>query len=126
MKTTLTFNHLQAERDPNKDLERHMELEYPMDLFIEDVKRIGDSRAVVSFTLRAATNPEVASFSISGELYVEGSADEVSSAITPAGREPPMIWKSIYHESVNIMMVLAKVIEVPFPIPKIGGLIVDG
>ena len=124
MKTELTFNCLQAERDANKEL-RDGRLDYPMDLFIKEVKRIDDKRAVVTFTLNSATNPEVASFSISGELLVEGTADEVSAAISPTGKEPPTVWKNIYHESVNIMMVLAKVIEVPFPTPNIGGLVVD-
>lgn len=125
MKTMLTFNCLQAEKDANKDLERNARLEYPMDLFIKEVKRINNTSAVVSFTLSSSTNPEVATFSISGELLLEGSDDEISSAIAPSGREPPSVWKNIYHESVNIMMVLAKVIEVPFPTPNIGGLVVD-
>ena len=124
MKTILSFNALQAEKDANRGMGTRR-LEYPMDLIIKEVKRLDDARAVVSFTLSSATNPEVASFSISGELSIEGSVDEVSAAMSPEGREPPSIWKSIYQESVNVMMILAKVIEVPFPTPNIGGLTVD-
>jgi hypothetical protein len=124
MKTILTFNCLQAERDANKKL-RDERFEYPMDLYIKEVKRIDDKRAVVAFTLNSSTKPEVASFSVSGDLCIEGTAEEVSSAIAPIGKDPPVIWKNIYHECVNIMTVLAKFIEVPFPTSNIGDLIGD-
>jgi hypothetical protein len=119
MKTILSFNYLQAEKDANKDLERNARLEYPMDLFIKEVKRINSGSAVITFTLSSSTNPEVASFSVSGELQIEGSDDEVSTALSPTGGEPPSIWKSIYNESVNIITLLAKVINVPFPASNI-------
>ena len=114
LKTVLSFNYLQAERDANRRL-RDMRLEYPMDLFIEQVKLIEDRKAIISFTMKSATNPEVASFSVTGELRVEGTPEEISSALTQVDENPPAIWKDIYRDGVKVMVSLAKIIDIPFP-----------
>jgi hypothetical protein len=121
MKTVLSFNYLQAERDANRRL-RDMRLEYPMDLFIEQVKLVEDRKAIISFRMKSATNPEVASFSVSGELRAEGTPEEISSALMQVDENPPAIWKDIYRDCINVMISLAQIIDIPFPSPSMDDL----
>jgi hypothetical protein len=121
MKTVLSFNYLQAERDANKRLS-DMRLEYPMDLFIEQVKLVDNRKALISFKMKSGTRPEVASFSVSGELRVEGTPEEISSALMQVNDNPPAIWKDIYRDSINSLISLAKIIDIPFPSPSMEDL----
>jgi len=125
MKLLLNFNHIQAAREASKDFERDTTIEYPMDLYIQGVKKENDNRAIISFRLQTTTNPEVASFTLSGDLLLEGTGEEVEIWTTPSTKGPPKVWKHIYQESMNILTVLAKVIDIPFPTPKIGGIEID-
>jgi len=121
MKTVLSFNYLQAERDANRRLS-DMRLEYPMDLFIEQVKLVDNRKALISFKMKSATRPEVASFSVSGELRVEGTPEEISSALMQVNDNPPAIWKDIYRDCINALISLAKIIDIPFPSPNMEDL----
>lgn len=121
MKTVLSFNYLQAERDANRRLS-DMRLEYPMDLFIEQVKLIDNRKAIISFKMKSATSPEVASFSVSGELRAEGTPEEISSALMQVNDDPPAIWKDIYRDCINVLISLAKIIDIPFPSPSMEDL----
>jgi len=114
MKLVMNLKGFHAEKRAEDDLERRTTLEYPMYLYIQGIRQIGESRAIVPFSLKTVTHPEVASFNISGELLIEGSMEEIETLINPAGKQPPKVWKKIYQESVNILTVLANVIEVPF------------
>jgi len=125
VKLVMNFHHVQAEREASKDFERGTAIEYPVDLYIQEVRQEDDSRAVVSFRLETTTNPEIASFTLSGDLLLMGTEEEIAIWTTTSGREPPKVWKHIYQESMNILTVLAKVVEVPFPTPKIGGIVID-
>ncbi|MFH0896675.1 MAG: hypothetical protein V1850_01320 [Candidatus Bathyarchaeota archaeon] len=121
MKLSVTFNHIQAEREDSKDLSRDATIEYPVDMYIQEVKKEGSNRTVISFRLQTKTSPEIASFSLAGNLLLEGTEDEIDVLTTPSAKGPPQIWKYVYQESMNILTVLANVIDIPFPTPKIGG-----
>ena len=125
MKISINFNHIQAAREDLKDISRDTTIEYPVDLYIQEVKHDGEDRAVISFKLETKTSPDVANFTLSGNLLLEGSEDEVGMWTTPAANGPPKVWRHIYQESMNILTVLANVIDIPFPTPKIGGIEVD-
>ena len=114
MDSAITFNCVHAEKDSSKTFERNGS-ECPFDLFIDEVRRMGDTRAVVTFTLRSSTKLGVVNFRVAGEIALQGSRDEISSAISSSGKEPPLIWKSIYDESHSLLVTLAKMIGVPFP-----------
>jgi len=114
MNSAIKFNCVHAEKDSSKTFERNGSV-YPFDLFIDEVRRMGDTEAIVIFTLRSSTKLGVASFHVSGEMMLQGSGDEISSAISSSGKEPPLIWKSIYDESYSILITLTKMIGVPFP-----------
>jgi hypothetical protein len=114
MKNAITFNCVHAEKESSRTFERNGS-EYPFDLFIDEVRRMGDTKAIVTFTLRSSTRLGAASFHVAGEMMLQGSRDEVSSAISSSGKEPPLIWKSIYDESHSLLVTLAKMIGVPFP-----------
>ena len=121
MKLAVRFNRIQAEREDGKDFNRNTILEYPMDLYIQEVKQEDDDRVIISFMLQTKTSPEIANFTLSGSLIVEGTEDEIEVVTTPRAKGPPQVWKHIYQESMNILTVLAGVIEIPFPTQKIGG-----
>jgi len=125
MKMLLNFNQVQAEREPSKDFGRDSTIEYPMDLYIQSVKKEEDKKTVVSFRLQTTTSPEIASFTLTGDILLMGTDEEVEDWTMHTGREPPKVWKYIYQESMNILAIMAKVIEVPFPIPEIGGITID-
>lgn len=125
MKLSINYNHLQAEKNSNLDINRNSTVEYPMDLYIQNMEQIGENHVIIPFSLKTSTQPEIANFTITGELFVEGTPDEVLAFIEPIGKDPPKVWRKIYQESVNLLTVLAKVIEVPFPAPKMGGITVD-
>lgn len=125
MRMVVNINHIRAEKGSDDDLERQSIVEYPMDLYIREVKETGLGRVSIPFSLETKTSPQVASFMVSGELLVSGSEEEVEALTAPTGREPPKVWKMIYQETVNILSVLARVIEVPFPAPNMGGVTVD-
>lgn len=125
MKLLLNFHHVKAEREVSKDFGRDTIIEYPVDLYIQEVKQEDDTRAIVSFRLQTTTNPEIASFTLSGDLLLVGTEEEVATWTTPSRREPPKVWRHIYQESMNILTILAKVIDVPFPTPKIGEITIE-
>ena len=124
MKTEVEFTTLQAERETGKKIKRFEALEYPMDLYIQEVQRVAASKAVVPFTLQTVTKPEVASFTVHGVMAMEGTADEVDDWITPRDSQPPKVWQDVYQAAANVLAVMAKVLEVPFPMPQIGGITV--
>jgi hypothetical protein len=124
MKREIEFTTLQAERETRKRITRYGTLEYPMDLYIQEVQRVAASRAVVPFTLKTVTKPEVASFTVHGVMSMEGTADEVDDWIAPHDSQPPKVWQDVYQATANVLAVMAKVLEVPFPMPKIGGITV--
>ena len=124
MKCEIEFTTLQAEREMRKRTHRFEALEYPMDLYIQEVQRVAASKAVVPFTLQTVTKPEVASFTVHGVMAMEGTADEVDDWITPRDGQPPKVWRDVYQAAANVLAVMAKVLEVPFPMPQIGGITV--
>ena len=124
MKREIEFTTLQAEREMRKKIHRYEALEYPMDLYIQEVQRVAAKKAVVPFTLRTVTKPEVASFTVHGVMAMEGTADEVDDWITPRDSQPPKVWQDVYQAAANVLSVMAKVLEVPFPMPQIGGITV--
>lgn len=107
-----------------KKIHRYEALEYPMDLYIQEVQRVAAKKAVVPFTLQTVTKPEVASFTVQGVMSMEGTADEVDDWITPHDRQPPKVWQDVYQAAANVLSVMAKVLEIPFPTPQIGGITV--
>ncbi len=125
MELSLNFHQIQAEREGRKEFGRDLVIEYPMDLYIQGVKHEDDGKAVVSFRLQTTASPDVASFILAGDLSLSGTEEEVRLWTTPTREGPPKVWRHIYQEGINILTVLAKVIDVPFPIPEIGGITVD-
>ena len=119
MKTETQVNLLTVQREVNQDNMRTADLEFPMDLYIQEVKREGTKRAIVSFTFKAVTNPEFASFIISGTMSLEGKPVEIEEWITPVRGEPPKVWKQVYKETVGILNVMAKAVNTPFPVAEI-------
>jgi hypothetical protein len=115
LNSAITFKCIRAEKDSQSDFEKDMS-EYPLDLFIDEVRRIGDAKAIVSFTLRSSAKTGLASFHIAGEMHLQGSQSEISAAVSSSGKEPPSIWKSIYDESYKMLIALAKLIDVPLPL----------
>ena len=122
MKTEVEFTTLKAERETRKKITRFEELEYPMDLYIQEVQRTTDSKAIVPFTLKTVTKPEVASFTVHGIMSMEGTTDEMDDWITPHDSQPPKVWRDVYQAAANVIAVMAKILEVPFPMPTIGGI----
>jgi hypothetical protein len=121
MKQLLSFDRIQAEREDVKDLGRDAAIEYTVDVYIQEVKRETKNRTTISFIIQTKTNPEFANFTLCGNLFLEGTEDEIEVLTVPSSKGPPQVWKNIYQESMNILTVLANVIDIPFPTPRIGG-----
>jgi hypothetical protein len=121
MKLLFSFDHIQAEIKDTKDLSRDTSIAYTVDVYVQEVKRETKNRTIISFKLQTKTNPEFANFTLSGNLLLEGTEDEIEVLTAPSSKGPPQAWKHIYQESMNISTVLAKVLDIPFPTPKIGG-----
>ncbi len=121
MKMLISFNHIQAEREDVRDISRDTTIDYPIDMYIQEVKKEANTRTLISFKLQTKTNPEIAAFTLAGNLLMEGTEEEIEAITAPSTKGPPQVWKHIYQESMNILSVLANVIDIPFPTPKIGG-----
>lgn len=125
MRLAINFNQIKAEREGLNEVTRDTTIEYPVDLYIQEIKQEDNNRAIISFKLQTKTNPDIANFALSGNLFLEGTEEEVEVWITPSAKGPPKVWKHIYQESMNILTVLANVIDIPFPTPKIGEVEID-
>lgn len=119
MHTETQFNLLNVQREVNRDLIRNAKLEFPMDLYIKEVKREGKDRAIVAFTFKTVTDPEFASFTVSGTMSMDGKPAEIEEWITPVDSEPPKVWQHVYKETVAILAIMAKAVNTPFPIAEI-------
>ena len=110
---SIRFKHLEANRTTPDT--RFTEVHYPVSIYLGEAvgKHKGD--AVVPFTVEAKTNPTVADFTIKGEAYVKGSPEEIESWVIPNNGKAPNIWTRIYQESVAMLTILARFIDIPPP-----------
>lgn len=125
MKLDINFGHIQAARGDLKEFGRDMTIEYPVNRYIQEIKREDNNRAIISFKLQTKTNSDIANFALSGNLFLEGTEEEAEVWITPSAKGLPKAWKHIYQESMNILTVRVNVIDIPFPTPKIGEVEID-
>jgi hypothetical protein len=105
VKILVQFRHIEAEKTETDS--RFTTVRYP----ISGHK----GKAIVPFTIASKTEPDVATFSLKGEAHIQGAPEEIESWIVPKGEEAPRVWKIIYRESVAMLTILAKFINVPSP-----------
>ena len=87
MRTTTQITCLDVKRIAGAPIDHRCTLEFPMDLYIDTIRRDREDTAQIVYKLKAASNPELVSFTISGVLSVEGDPTEVEDVITPKNRK---------------------------------------
>ena len=90
-------------------------LEYPIDMNLGEATRKLDGTAIIGFSLRVATSPQIAIFAVKGEATIKGSAEKVQKITIPESGSPPAIWREIYQESISTVIFLARFLGVPPP-----------
>ena len=118
MQTMTQVTCLDVKREADTPIDSRRTLEFPMDLYIENIRRESEDAARITYTLKATSNPPLVSFTISGILHLNGNKTDVDRAITPPDNGPPKIWQQIYQENTQLLMMLASIINVPFPTPE--------
>ncbi len=110
---SVRFKQLDANRNTQET--RFTTIHYPMSIYLGEPVGSHRGNAVIPFTVEAKTDPTVAAFTIKGEAYINGSPEEIESWVVPNGEKAPRIWTRIYQESVAMLTILARFIDVPPP-----------
>jgi hypothetical protein len=106
------FTYIEAIRETDA---KSANLEYPVDMNLGEAVRKLDGTAVIGFSLRVATQPKIAVFAVKGEATISGPREKVQKATIPENNSPPLIWRSIYQESISAVTFLARFLGVPSP-----------
>jgi hypothetical protein len=106
------FTYIEAVRETDT---KSVNLEYPVDMNLGEAVRKLDGTAVIGFSLRVATQPMIAVFAVKGEATIRGPAEKVQKVTIPENNAPPLIWRSIYQESISTVTFLARFLGVPSP-----------
>ena len=110
---SIRFKHLEAVK--NTQNTRFTTVHYPMSIYLGEAVGRHGGNAVVPFTVEVKTDPDVAVFSVKGEAHIKGSPEEIESWVVPNGEKAPRVWTRIYQESVAMLTILARFINVPSP-----------
>lgn len=113
VKISVRFKYLEANRSTPDT--RFTFIHYPISIYLGEAVGSHRGNATVPFTLKANTNPSIAEFSVKGEAYISGSPEEIESWVIPNGDKAPKIWTRIYQESVAMLTILARFIDIPPP-----------
>jgi hypothetical protein len=113
VKILVQFRHIEAEKTETDS--RFTTVRYPISVYLGEAIGGHKGKAIVPFTIASKTEPDVATFSLKGEAHIQGAPEEIESWIVPKGEEAPRVWKIIYRESVAMLTILAKFINVPSP-----------
>jgi len=107
------FKVLEANRSTQET--RFTTIHYPMSIYLGEAVGSHRGSAVIPFTVEAKTDPAVAVFTVKGEAYINGKSEEIESWVVPDGEKAPRIWTRIYQESVAMLTILARFIDIPPP-----------
>lgn len=110
---SIHFKHLEAVK--NTQDSRFTTVHYPMSIYLGEAVGGHKGNAVVPFTVEVKTDPDAAVFSVKGEAYIKGSPEEIEAWVVPHGEKAPRIWTRIYQESVAMLTILARFIDIPPP-----------
>jgi len=106
------FTYIEAIRQSDTHF---TDIEYPVDMNLGEAVRKLDGTAVIQFSLRVATNPNIAVFAVKGEATLKGSVETVQKLTIPEKNSPPPIWREIYQEAIATITFLARFLEIPPP-----------
>ncbi len=115
LKITVEFTYLEANRTAKDS--RFTAVRYPISIYLGEAVGSRKGRAIIPFSMEAKTNPDIANFLLKGDAYILGKPEEIESWIVPNGEKAPRIWTRIYQETVAMLTILAKFINVPPPPP---------
>jgi len=115
LKITVQFTYLEANRTAKDS--RFTAVRYPISIYLGEAVGSRKGRAVIPFSMEAKTNPDIAAFLLKGDAHILGKPEEIESWIVPNGEKAPRIWTRIYQETVAMLTILAKFIDVPPPPP---------
>lgn len=112
IKVKVHFTYIEAIRQSES---KFSNLEYPVDMNLGEATHKLDGTAVIRFSLRVATNPQVAIFAVKGEATLKGSTERIQKATMPEKNSPPPIWMEIYKEAISTITFVARFLDVPPP-----------
>lgn len=113
VEVSVQFKHLEAVK--NTQDTRFTTVHYPMSIFLGEAVGSYKGNAVVPFTVEVTTNPKVATFNIKGEAYIKGAPEDIEAWVVPNKEKAPKIWTRIYQESVAMLTIMARFINIPPP-----------
>ncbi len=115
VEVSVQFKQLEANRTAQDS--KFTTVRYPISIYLSEATGSHKGKAVVPFTIEAKTDPEIAVFTLKGDVYIRGSPEEIEPWVIPKGEKAPRIWTRIYREGVAMLTILSRFINVPPPPP---------
>ena len=112
IKVKVHFTYIEAIKQADS---KFSNLEYPVDMNLGEATHKLDGTAVMRFSLRVATNPQVAVFAVKGEAILKGSTEKMQKALIPEKNSPPPIWMEIYKEAISTISFISRFLDIPPP-----------
>ncbi len=112
VKVSVHFTKIEAAREGDDPFN---ELQYPIDVSVDEAIRRPDNSAIVRFSIKVATNPKVAFFLVEGDAIIRGPAENIHDLTVPEENSPPPIWKTIYREAMTVTTTLSNLFNLPPP-----------
>jgi hypothetical protein len=75
---------------------------------------------ILAFTLELTNQPQLARLAISGIATLNGTKDEIVSALAaPEDKGPPLVLTTIYERIYGLFYLVAGSLKVPHPLPNL-------
>ena len=107
------FSYLEARRkhwNPRSNTVRYL-----ISIYLGEALSRKKGKTIAPFTIEAKTDPDVASFTLRGDAYIEGLPEDIEAWVLPDGDKAPRIWMRIYQEAMTMLTVLARFVDAPPP-----------
>jgi len=88
---------------------------YPVSIYLGEAIKTTPESAFLPFIVTLESKPDIASFNIKGEVFVNGPYQTVEKLVLPQHGRPPKIWSHLYRDILGAVSQLAEQLKVPVP-----------
>jgi hypothetical protein len=90
-------------------------LDFKVDAKLEEISR-NSGEVALEFELKIITEPEMATFHITGQVKVQGEQKDIERILaTDPDNQVPILMSEIYSQIYSVIYILAAGISVPYP-----------